>query len=1159
MPVLKGTTANDRLVGMPPLKQGSQPSQTGTGVAPLGFAALKNDGSVVTWGGREKSFYDQISAQLKSGVVDIFFTGSNFAALKQDGSVVTWSLDTTWGDTPSLGFASGVSQVFVQSSTWSMAGTSEIPAFVFLKKDGSVSWQSNETTKTRDALLQTKLKGGISKVVPLSFGFAFFKKDGSVVLLKSEDASPNSLSETDISNTLKGNWVKVLCPDSPMDDTQLVALKKDGSVGILRSSSAVSESDDIPYGLLTTGVVDIVMCSPDMADSSMFAALKSDGSVVGWGGGKTGGDSVSFTTVSGQLSAGVKEIITIAGGFAAFKADGSVVTWGSSQGTDLSPVTRLGGSLKGGVTKVLGNAALKKDGSVITWTSDVASDMFSSPSSAVTGKLTSGVVDLFQSGGLYAALKKDGSAVIWGSSTVVDSDQISKAQQQLTGGVVRIVGLPAGEMDGGNAFAALKSDGSVVTWGVSDAGGDSSAVAARLTGGVVDIVCATGVTSEGAFAAIKSDGSVVTWGNSSAGGDSSQVAGKLTGGVGWIANAVSHEWHGKDPYTLSGGLGDDTLVVAAGMDLVHGDGGTDQLEMDWSRVSTASLSREIQKDAAGGKTSYKGVYKAFDSKGKVVAQTTFDSVEKLVFNGTPVDLAAAAAPGLLTNLTSPKATTSELGAQAEFSIALNAAPNDTVTLSYTSSDPSEGRLAVAELKFTPANWNVPQKLVVVGVDDFDDDGDPSYTITGKVVTNDLSYTRIPVPNFPLTNLDDRLDTPQFFKGTSGVDYYQGLNGADRIYGDKDQDNLRGGRGDDRIYGQEDDDRLYGELGNDQLYGGYDDDYLDGGAGADLLSGEQGKDTLVGGEGNDNLNGGELGDSMVGGAGNDTYCVADAADVVNDMGLPSDVDVVILGSTLAFTLSANIENGAISSGAAGNATLIGNDLNNSLTGNEGRNLLTGGKGNDSLSGGGGNDTFNGGAGTDLADFSNAGQEVSASLESGKVVGEGTDSLLDIENIVTGTGDDNLTGNDAANVFTAGDGADVLEGGGGNDTLCGCRALSGGGTGEVDTLTGGLQADLFVLGIKGSRLYDDGFVKDAGRDDYALILDFTAGTDRLQLSGSAKNYLLGSSGIAKLTGSGLFFDTNANGKLDSSDELLAIVRSSNATRLSAQNTVASALFV
>jgi Ca2+-binding RTX toxin-like protein/alpha-tubulin suppressor-like RCC1 family protein len=1180
MPILKGTNGNDRLIGMPPLQSGTNPSASGGSSGSGGFAALKSDGSVVTWGGApswvdgsidvagEKLRNARISAQLKSGVVDIFFAGSRFAALKQDGSVVTWNTDANESDSQSVKVVSGVSRIFVADKS-STTETEQIPDFVFLKKDGAVSWQSTAEFQTRDAELQAKLKGGVNNVVPLPFGFAFFKKDGSVVLMGDDYTSPMiSQSDSEVSAALKGDWVKVLAARSSMDSCLVVALKRDGSVGALSSSSSSNQDSDFPAGLLTKDVIDIA-ASPSGVEGTSYAALKKDGSVVAWGGNRDASSgSKGFASVSGQLTASVKEIVSIAGGFAAFKTDGSVVTW-SEEGMGPSPaVSRLGASLKGGVKKVCDYAALKKDGSVVTWQSSMAGMAGGGGmDSAVTSKLTSGVVDLIQSGDLYAAIKKDGSAVLWGMEKGGYSDNntdrfgygISAAQKQLGSGVVRIVGIPSRDMDvGGNAFAALKADGYVVTWGTSEGGGSSSEVAEKLKSGVVDIVYATSEMGQ-SFAAIKSDGSVVTWGNADAGGDSSLVADKLTGGVGWIANPLSHEWHNKDSYTLSGGLGDDTLAVGAGTDAVHGEAGKDRLEIHWGGLSGAMLSRDVRPDLTGGKSSYKGSYKAVDSTGKILALTTFDSVEELAFNGAPVDLQAASAPGLITNLMSPESTTSESGAKVEFSIVLNVAPKEPVTLNYTSADPTEGRVQVADLKFTPANWNVPQKLVVTGVDDFDNDGDRSYTIKGKILTGDLTYNRISPPSFTLANRDDVLDAPRYFKGTSGVDYFQGLNGADRIYGDKDQDNLKGGRGDDRIYGQEDDDRLFGDEGNDQLYGGYDDDYLDGGPGADLLYGEQSKDTLIGGAGNDLLNGGEQGDSMVGGAGNDTYQVDDGADVVNDMGVSSDLDTVLLGCTIAFALSANIENGSINSGTAGNATLIGNDINNILTGNEGRNLLSGGRGNDTLIGGAGNDTLQGGPGVDLASFSGASQDITASLETGKIVGDGTDSLLDVENLLTGSGNDRLAGNDAANALSGGEGADFLDGGAGGDTLCGCLSAPGGGTGEIDTLRGGAGTDLFVLGTRGTKLYDDGFPKDPGSDDYALITDFTAGTDRLQLSGTPGNYLLGSSGVSNANGSGLYFDANASAKLDAGDELIAILRSSNSAALSTQNTLANALFL
>jgi alpha-tubulin suppressor-like RCC1 family protein len=71
------------------------------------------------------------------------------------------------------------------------------------------------------------------------------------------------------------------------------------------------------------------------------------------------------------------------------------------------------------------------------------------------------------------------------------------------------------------AFAALKKDGSVVTWGDSRYGGNSGSVQSNLVN--VKKIYSTW----GAFAALKLNGQVETWGDSAYGGDSSSVQDRL--------------------------------------------------------------------------------------------------------------------------------------------------------------------------------------------------------------------------------------------------------------------------------------------------------------------------------------------------------------------------------------------------------------------------------------------------------------------------------------------------------------------------------------------------------------------------------------------------------------------------------------------------------
>ena len=113
------------------------------------------------------------------------------------------------------------------------------------------------------------------------------------------------------------------------------------------------------------------------------------------------------------------------------------------------------------------------------------------------------------------ALRTDwGSVVTWGRAD--SGGDSSRVAAELSGGVRSITAKS-------QAFAAVKEDGSVVTWGDARSGGDSRRVAAELSGGVRSITAGMW-----AFAAVKEDGSVVTWGRANAGGDSSGAAAALS-------------------------------------------------------------------------------------------------------------------------------------------------------------------------------------------------------------------------------------------------------------------------------------------------------------------------------------------------------------------------------------------------------------------------------------------------------------------------------------------------------------------------------------------------------------------------------------------------------------------------------------------------------
>ena len=110
-----------------------------------------------------------------------------------------------------------------------------------------------------------------------------------------------------------------------------------------------------------------------------------------------------------------------------------------------------------------------------------------------------------------------------------------------------------------------------------------------------------------------------------------------------------------------------------------------------------------------------------------------------------------------------------------------------------------------------------------------------------------------------------------------------------------------------------------------------------------------------------------------------------------------------------------------------------------------------------------------------------------------------------------------------------------GGNGNDFLTGGGASGAAGQPVTDIFMGNKGADTFVLGDQAHSFYNT-----AGVGDYALITDLWS-EDRIQLHGSAENYVLGTVPTDLANGTGIFLSNNPN-------ELIGIIQSRIADTLS-----------
>ena len=433
---------------------------------------------------------------------------------------------------------------------------------------------------------------------------------------------------------------------------------------------------------------------------------------------------------------------------------------------------------------------------------------------------------------------------------------------------------------------------------------------------------------------------------------------------------------------------------------------------------------------------------------------------------------------------------------------------------------------------------------------------------------------------------------------SGIENLTGSAYSDLLIGNVLANVLGGGDGHDSLRGNGGDDTLYGGAGDDLLYGNAGNDYMDGGAGYDRVgyfSGAtigvqvdlnivgaqdtgQGVDTLVNvehvtgtsfadtliGDGGNNWLGGQSDGTAdtISGNGGDDLITNGAGDHILDGGTGIDTFSFGSGAFLSGVAISLAAQGASQNTGAGSMTLSGfenlsgSGYNDTLNGDGGANVLAGQQGNDVLAGGAGNDalygdgqfyvdthglggsgpisftsdiaTFgwpdgndtlegglgddiiDGGGGTDTATYANASGGVTVSLFN-NLTGNGTATGADGDDTLFGI--ENVTGSAFNDTITGSAGSNVLSGGDGNDFL---QARGG-----DDSVYGGNGND-YVGGGAGNDILDGG----AGYDRASFSNGSTGPvTVDLRIQGVAQSTGLGNDtliGIENLTGTA-FGDT------------------------------------
>lgn len=166
---------------------------------------------------------------------------------------------------------------------------------------------------------------------------------------------------------------------------------------------------------------------------------------------------------------------------------------------------------------------------------------------------------------------------------------------------------------------------------------------------------------------------------------------------------------------------------------------------DWNTPKTVTVTGVDDAVADGGQpyrilvgpaTSTDPAYDGFDPPDVAVTNTDNDTA----------GITVAPQTGLLV---------SELGDSDVFDIVLASEPTANVTITLAVNDASEGSVMPTSVTFTPASWNVAQRITVTGKDDMVADGNqPFQVVTNPATSADARYHGINPANVGVTNIDD---------------------------------------------------------------------------------------------------------------------------------------------------------------------------------------------------------------------------------------------------------------------------------------------------------------------------------------------------------------------------------------------------------------------
>ncbi|MBE9146515.1 Ig-like domain-containing protein, partial [Planktothrix mougeotii] len=263
--------------------------------------------------------------------------------------------------------------------------------------------------------------------------------------------------------------------------------------------------------------------------------------------------------------------------------------------------------------------------------------------------------------------------------------------------------------------------------------------------------------------------------------DGNQTYNIVTG----VATSTDTNYNGVDPNDI--GIDNiDNDVAGVTISAISGNtteaGGTATFTVQLSSQPTADVSFNLSSDNPGeGSISANSL--TFDATNWNIPQTvTVTGIDDIFFDGDkPYNIVTAAissqdpsynginpndiavtntdndSPGFI--VVPVVTTTTEAGGTGGFAVYLNGQPTADVTLPLSSDNTNEGTVTPAALTFNATNWDIPQIVTVLPVDDNLLDGDKPYNIvTGVSTSTDTRFNGIDPNDIPFINSDNETPT-----------------------------------------------------------------------------------------------------------------------------------------------------------------------------------------------------------------------------------------------------------------------------------------------------------------------------------------------------------------------------------------------------------------